>query len=177
MALSRALLAEDEHELVRVHTHAKALLGPVVILLAVAAAAGLALGAMPAGWHPWGPWITVALSALLVVAGTIHPWLRWQATTCTVTDRRVIIRRGVLARTAHDIPLHRIRDIRYHRGLTDHMLGCGTLVLTTAAPTPVILPDVPSVKRVHARLSEAVLHAHRIHGDPTTTAELTDHEG
>ncbi len=34
------------------------------------------------------------------------------------------------------------------------MLGCGTLILETAAGQPLLLPDVPDVERVHVTITE-----------------------
>lgn len=166
MGLSRKLLGEEEHELLHMRTHAKALIGPVVALILVVAVAGLALGMMPSDWRPWGPWATIAAGAVLLVIGTLLPWLRWLTTTYTITDRRIITRRGILTRTGHDIPLHRINDVSYERGLTDRMLGCGTLVLTTAADDPVTLPDVPHVEQVHIQVADALFGDHRSPGAP-----------
>lgn len=164
MGLSRTLLGEDEQELLHLHTHAKALIGPVVILIAVVAAAGLALGIMPTDWGPWGRWATIGAAAALLVIGALVPWLRWLTTTCTITDRRVITRRGILRCTGHDIPLHRIDGVSYRRGLTGRMLGFGTLVLTTAVEQPMILADLPHIKRVHVQVSDAVFASRQISG-------------
>lgn len=164
MGLSRKLLGEDEQELLHLRAHAKALIGPVVILIVVVAAAGLALGLMPTDWRPWGPWATIAVAAALLVIGTLVPWLRWLTTTCTLTDHRVITRRGILRRTGHDVPLHRIDGVSYRRGFTDRILGCGTLVLTTAIEEPMILPDVPHIKRVQIQVCDAVFASRQIAG-------------
>ena len=52
------------------------------------------------------------------------------------------------------MPLRRINNVNYERSLTDRMLGCGTLILETAAGQPLTLPDVPKVERVHVAITE-----------------------
>ena len=52
------------------------------------------------------------------------------------------------------LPLRRINNVNYERSLTDRMLGCGTLILETAAGQPLLLPDVPDVERVHVTITE-----------------------
>jgi len=84
----------------------------------------------------------------------VLPFLRWLTTTYTVTDRRIITRRGIITKTGHDLPLTRINNVAYERGLIDRILGCGTLVLTTAAEEPVTLNDIPDVERVHVVMTE-----------------------
>lgn len=136
------------------HTHAKALSWPVVLLLACAAALGVGLAMMPATWQPWGSWILLALTALVVLVGVVVPVLRWRANIYLLTTRRIIHRQGIITRSSHDLPLARINDVASERGLLDRIFGCGTLRLTTAAEVPVLLRDVPDVEEVHLTLSE-----------------------
>lgn len=156
MALSRRLLGPQEDELIHMRTHPKALVGPVLVLIVVVAGEGTALGLMPPDLGAWVPWAVVVLGAVLLVIGTVIPWLRWLTTTYTVTTRRIITRRGIFTRTGHDLPLARINDVSYERSLLDRMLGCGTLVLTTAADAPVTLSDVPHVEQVHLEMNEVL---------------------
>ncbi|AXE38266.1 PH domain-containing protein [Acidipropionibacterium virtanenii] len=156
MALSRRLLGPQEDELIHMRTHPKALVGPVLVLIVVVAGEGTALGLMPPDLGAWVPWAVVVLGAVLLVVGTVIPWLRWLTTTYTVTTRRIITRRGIFTRTGHDLPLTRINDVSYERSLLDRMLGCGTLVLTTAADAPVTLSDVPHVEQVHLEMNEVL---------------------
>ena len=56
----------------------------------------------------------------------------WLTTTYTFTNRRLIKRSGS-HQAKHDIPLNRISDVDYEKGLIDRMLGCGTLVVSDAS--------------------------------------------
>lgn len=156
MALSRRLLGAQEDELTHMRTHPKALVGPVLVLIVVVAGAGTALGLMPPDLGAWVPWAVIALGAVLLIIGTVIPWLRWLTTSYTITTRRIITRRGIITRTGHDLPLNRVNNVTYERGLLDRILGCGTLVLTTAAGDPVTLPDVPHVEQVHLQMTEVL---------------------
>jgi uncharacterized membrane protein YdbT with pleckstrin-like domain len=158
VVISRKLLNEGEHVVVSTRTHVKALLLPALWLILVAAVAGYASSFPTGNAEPlliaviWG----VALVVVLwLVAG---PFLRWLTTTYTVTDRRLITRAGVLTRRGHDIPITRINDVAYERGIVDRLLGCGTLVVSDASQQgQVRLSDIPDVERVHLQISE-VLH-------------------
>ena len=154
MGIPTKYLGKDEVVVRHMRTHGKALIGPVAVLIVLAAMLGGGLAMMPADWNPWG---TVALVAVLVVAKVawvLVPFIRWWTTTYTITNRRIITRRGLLTRTGHDLPLARINDVTYERHLLDRMLGCGTLHLSTIADDPVILTDVPDVERVHVEMTE-----------------------
>ncbi len=178
MGLSRRLLGADEHLLLHVRTHAKALIWPAIVLIMIAAAVGVAVAVLPAGWQPAGPIAAVAVGLVLAVLWVLVPFLRWRTTTYSLTNRRIITRRGILNKTGHDLPLMRINDVSYSRSLLDRMLGCGTLRIQTAAENgPVILPDVPDVEHVHVQITELLFGASGHDGprdDPQTHDEIED---
>lgn len=154
MLISRRLLADDESVVVSTRTHVKALLAPALLLILLSAVAGY-LASLPTGEErdvlQLVIWL-LALGAIVVLVG--KPFLAWLTTTYTVTDRRLITRRGILSRRGHDIPLMRISDVSYERGLMDRVLGCGTLVVSDASEHGrVKLHDIPRVEQFHLQIS------------------------
>lgn len=154
MAISKEGLGRDERVVHTMRTHVKALFLPVLALIVFTAALGLGLAALPPSWAPWGTWAVVAGYALLVIWIVVVPFMRWLTATYTITDRRIVTRKGILNKTGHDLPLRRINNVNHERSLTDRMLGCGTLVLETAAGQPLVMPDVPQVEKVHVLINE-----------------------
>lgn len=154
MGLPRKLLGADERVVIHVRTHAKALLGPFVVLLVAVLVTAAAAAYRPASWPGWSTAAILVLAVLVVLVRVAWPFLQWRSSTYTVTDRRVITRHGVITKTGHDLPLSRVNNVTYERGLLDRMLGCGTLVLTTAAESPLVLPDIPDVETVHVTMTE-----------------------
>ena len=155
MAISRKLLNPEEDVLLSTRTHVKALLLPAVVLILVAGLAGY-LSSLPNGSHA-GIWRIViwVLAAALLAWFVVAPFLRWLLTTYTFTTRRLITRTGVLTRRGHDIPLNRISDISYEKGVLDRMLGCGTLVISDASEVGrVELHDIPHVEQAQLTISE-----------------------
>ena len=95
------------------------------------------------------------VAVLVVIVWVVIPFLRWMTSTYTVTNRRLITRHGILTRTGRDIPLFRINDVAYEKGLLDRLLGCGTLIISDATERAgVVLPNIPNVERVHLQISE-----------------------
>lgn len=163
MALSRRLLNDDESVVVSTRTHAKALVGPLLLLILLAAAAGLVVTFLPEMGR-FGPVVDAvvwAAAGVLALLWVVRPFLAWLTTTYTLTDQRLITRRGVVSRHGHDIPLTRVSDVAYERGLLDRMLGCGTLVVSVASEQRVRLHDVPQVEQVHLRMQD-LLHDGRL---------------
>jgi membrane protein YdbS with pleckstrin-like domain len=153
VAISRRLLNEGEDVVFSTRTHVKALLVPAIVLLLVAGLGGY-LSSLTDGSKPWLIAIWV-VAAVLLLTLTVWPFLQWLGATYTVTNRRLITRAGVLTRRGHDIPLNRISDVSYERGILDRMLGCGTLIISDASEQGrVELKDVPKVERLQLVMSE-----------------------
>jgi membrane protein YdbS with pleckstrin-like domain len=154
MGLDPKLLGADEVEVLHLRTHVKALIVPALLLVVIAVLTGFAFALLPDTWRPWGTWIVLVLVLLALGTWVVAPFLNWLTSTYTFTNRRVITRRGIITQTGHDLPLTRIVNVAYQRGVLDRMLGCGTLILTTAADQPVTLDDIPDVERVHVMMTE-----------------------
>ncbi|MDO5068029.1 MAG: PH domain-containing protein [Propionibacteriaceae bacterium] len=154
MALKQDLLARDEQVVLHLRTHIKAMLWPIMALFATAAIFGVLFAWLPQNWQPWSLYVLIALGLVAVIMLTVVPFLRWRTSTYTVTNRRIITRKGILNKTGHDLPLRSINNVTYERSITDRMLGCGTLVLETAADEPLELPDVPGVERVNTIIAD-----------------------
>jgi uncharacterized membrane protein YdbT with pleckstrin-like domain len=153
MGISSRLLSDGEYVVLSVRSHGKALIGPVALLVLVVAGFFATL-LMTTENSPWGLVAGVVAVPLLVLWSLI-PFLRWLTTTYTVTNRRLITRSGILTRSGRDIPLFRINDVAYEKGLLDRLLGCGTLVISDATEKAgVVLSDIPNVEQVHLQISD-----------------------
>lgn len=166
MALLRKLLNHDESVLVSTRTHAKAMLGPAVFLILIAGLAGF-LSALPTGTtRTVLQWVIWAGALVLIALLVVRPFLAWLTVSYTVTDRSLITRSGILNRRVHDIPLARIGDVSYERGILDRMLGCGTLVVSDGSEHGrVELHDVPQVELLHLQISELLFDSRRAAAD------------
>lgn len=159
MAISRRLLNADESVLVSTRTHAKALIAPLLVLILLASAAGVLSTFTGAAGRAQPLLVAViwAVTALLAFRWVVRPFLVWLTTTYTVTNYRLITRSGILSRRGHDIPISRISDVGYERGLVDRVLGCGTLVVAVASDQEVEFHDVPQVDKVHLRIQDLIM--------------------
>jgi membrane protein YdbS with pleckstrin-like domain len=153
MGISKKLLFEGEYVVLSVRGHGKALIWPVAVFVLVMAGVITALMLKPNDTVVASGVAVVAVPLLIVLS--LIPFMRWMTSTYTVTNRRLITRQGILSRTGRDIPLFRINDVAYEKGLLDRLLGCGTLIISDATEKAgVVLPDIPHVEQVQLQISE-----------------------
>lgn len=155
MAINPKNLNPGETIVFSTRTHIKALVIPALVLIVVAGAAGYLLQATHNKAHQNISWDIIAVASIGIVFWfTVRPFLNWLTATYTVTNRRLTTHTGVISRSGHDIPLSRISDVSYEKGLLDRLLGCGTLVVKDASELGVKLPDVPRVEEKQRVLSD-----------------------
>ncbi|MDO5093146.1 MAG: PH domain-containing protein [Propionibacteriaceae bacterium] len=156
MARNKDLLARDEQIVLTMRTHIKALLLAIIVLIASTVILGIGLALLPQQARPIGTYVLIGLYAIAFFAWVLLPYLRWFTATYTITNRRIITRKGILNKTGHDLPLRSINNVNYERSLSDRIFGCGTLILVTAAEQPLHLPDVPRVEQVHVVIADLI---------------------
>jgi uncharacterized membrane protein YdbT with pleckstrin-like domain len=177
--IPKRLLADDEEVVMALRPHWKEMVGPVLVLLVTCPAATYLATIAPDGSaQKWLRLAVVVLAALIVLRFTVWPFLKWLTTSYTVTDRRIITRVGVVARTGRDMPISRVNDVTFsHSGLLERLLGCGTLVVESAGERgQLVLRDVPHVEEVQRdvyRLAEADEERRRGEGrDVNTSSDM-----
>lgn len=162
-------LAPDENLLLHRHPHAKMLIVPVVVFLLATAVTGFLVGLaqtrLDGGASAALVVAVLVLWAILVGWRCLVPLIRWLTTHFIVTDRRVLVRQGVITHTGIDIPMGRISNVQFRHGLVDRILRTGTLVVVSAADDPLEFDNIPDVQKVHALLYRTAFEAQD--GSPT----------
>jgi uncharacterized membrane protein YdbT with pleckstrin-like domain len=98
-----------------------------------------------------------AVAILAVMLWLIVPVLRWRTTIYELTTRRLRVRSGIVTRRGRDIPLARINDVSFEKGLLDRLLGSGRLVVESAGEHgQILLNDIPRVEYTQATLFRLV---------------------
>ena len=140
-------LAQDEELILHRHPHWKMLVLPALTFVLATAVAGFLLGLAQTrldGTARTVSSIAIGIIWLGVVAWrSVAPFTVWKFTHFIVTDRRVLIRHGVLTHTGIDIPMGRISNVQFRHGLIDRMLKTGTLVIASASDDPLEFDDIP----------------------------------
>jgi uncharacterized membrane protein YdbT with pleckstrin-like domain len=145
-----------EEVLLDTHPHWRTVFWPVVLVPLVIGAASYGIFSVPGGSFQAGlRWAIVAVAALVLLAWSARPFLRWQRTRYVLTDRRLVLRRGVLSRRGRDLPLRRVADVSFEQSLGERAFRCGTLVVESSGEhSQLKLRGMPRVRAVHAELND-----------------------
>jgi membrane protein YdbS with pleckstrin-like domain len=101
--------------------------GLIFIVLAI----GLALRAQNLSWPRWVPLVPLALGVLLLLL----LWIRVKSCSYRLTDQRLFIRRGWLAKHVNELELYRVKDVVVDQNILQRLLGYGTITVLAADDT------------------------------------------
>jgi uncharacterized membrane protein YdbT with pleckstrin-like domain len=151
-------LAGGEQPVLLLHPHWKTLIRPILIAVLAVAIALVVEALIPSGSAALAARGGVGVVAVLVLmVWLIVPVLRWRTTTYELTTKRLRTRFGIVTRRGRDIPLTRISDVSFEKGLLDRLLGAGRLVVESAGEHgQIVLTDIPHVEDVQATLFRLV---------------------
>ena len=151
-------LTQDEHVVLLLHPHWKTLIRPFAVAALVIVIALVAEVLIPSGSAAGvGRLVVGAVAILVLMVWLMVPVLRWRMTTYELTTRRLRMRNGIVTRRGRDIPLARINDVSFEKGLLDRLFGSGRLVVESAGEHgQIVLTDIPQVEYTQATLFRLV---------------------
>jgi uncharacterized membrane protein YdbT with pleckstrin-like domain len=155
MGYPKKLLADDETIVYEMRPHWRALVVPIFVFL-VTVGLGAFLLAKFDVTAVRGIVGVVMLVALVWWA--LRPLAYWWTTLYVITNRRIIVRSGLIARNGRDMPLSRVNDVSFTHTVFDQMLNCGTLIVESAGEKGQLtmrgVPDVETIQRDIYRLHD-----------------------
>ncbi len=146
MAYPKKLLADDETIAYELRPHWRALIAPVIVFLITLAVGVYLLAKFDNSAVRW----IVGLAMLVaLVVWVFRPFVYWYSTQYVFTDRRIIVRTGVIARKGRDMPLSRVNDVSFEHSVIERFLNCGTLLVESAGTQgQLIIRSVPNVEQI-----------------------------
>ena len=97
-------------------------------------------------------WLILSVAALGLF---VWRWFENLASTFSVTEERLIIRRGIIAKSVDEIELYRIKDVRINFSIINQLAGIGTISISSSDETTrdgdLVIRDV---ERAQARREE-----------------------
>lgn len=146
--------AAPELRVARFRRHGRRLVWPALVLVVVAGAAGYFYDNLPWAWAK--DWMLLAAAAVVVLLLVLLPFLSWWTHTYTITTRRIIERRGIVALHRRELNHVRGYHVALHRGILQRPWGAGTLTLSDGVDQPLRLVDVPSAELMREVLVDQV---------------------
>jgi uncharacterized membrane protein YdbT with pleckstrin-like domain len=84
------------------------------------------------------------------------PLAIWRCTHYVLTDERILLQDGVIARERRDLPLNRVNDHVVTQSLLDRIFGSGTLTVDSIGDQAAVLVSVPRAQQVQSLLYELI---------------------
>ncbi|MFA9444536.1 PH domain-containing protein [Egicoccus sp. AB-alg6-2] len=122
------LLSEDEDVLLLFRPHWKVLLPALAWAMLLAALGGAAFAAL----DPPSQWVAAGVAALLWLLLAARSVLDWWFTSYVLTTERIVVRRGMIARTGVEIPLEQVTNVLFSQSVLERLLRYGDVVLEAA---------------------------------------------
>lgn len=142
-----------ELRVARFRAHARRMVWPAVVLIAVCGATGYLWGGLDGRFQDW---MLAAAAIAVVLVVVVWPFAVWWGRVYTITTRRVIVREGVLRVQRRELSHVRGYAIQQRRGVLQRLWGAGTLTLSDGVDEPLTLRDIPAVTLVHEALVDQV---------------------
>lgn len=122
------LLTDDEEILDQFRPHWRVLLPALLWAMLLAALAGIGMAALPDRWR----WYAVGAAVVVWIALSIRSVFNWWFTNYVLTTERIIVRRGMIARTGVEIPLENVTNVLYSQSVMERLLRYGDVTLESA---------------------------------------------
>jgi uncharacterized membrane protein YdbT with pleckstrin-like domain len=153
MAYPTKLLGDDESVQFELRPAWKTLIFPVIWLVVIIGLFSFLLGRI-SSWFDGTTgtimtWVLVIAALLALGILVIRPFLFWWTTQYVFTNRRIIIRTGIVARRGRDMPLSKVNDVSFDHTVWERLVNCGTLMIESAAENgQLVIENIPNVENV-----------------------------
>nr|WP_221375592.1 PH domain-containing protein [Actinoplanes polyasparticus] len=157
MAFPAEVLAEEEELVLHLHPHWKTALGPGLLVLIAVVVTAVAWVMLPV--TEGGRIAFLVVAAIMVYQGVrygVAPLVVWRCTHYVLTDERILLQDGVIARERRDLPLNRVNDHVVTQSVLDRLFGTGTLKIDSIGERAVVLTAVPRAQQVQTLLYELI---------------------
>lgn len=159
MGYPQKLLAPDESITFETKPHWRALFVPAIVMLITVFVTVFVLSWIVSNISGWEflRWIVIGAGVLVLVLWAVVPFLRWLTTEYTFTDRRIIVRSGIVTRHGKDMPLAKVNNVSFFVPAMGRILNYGELQIQSAGENDGLdIKDVPDVEEIQRRIYELI---------------------
>jgi len=152
MGYPKKLLADDESIVYELRPHWRALISPVIVFLLTLGVGTYLLAKLSdneGSVGTAGRWLVAVGMVVALVVWVVRPFVYWYSTQYVLTDHRIIVRTGIVARKGRDMPLSRVNDVSFSHSFIERFLNCGTLQVESAGTQgQLVIHSVPDVEQI-----------------------------
>jgi uncharacterized membrane protein YdbT with pleckstrin-like domain len=107
----------------------------------------------------WGALVTAVILALVLLVG----WVRRISTLYQITDRRILIRRGIVSRQTKEALIDRVQNVNASQSVFDRLFQVGTLDFDTAGTddSDFSFAGVPDPEDLRQQIMREALQRHQ----------------
>lgn len=155
MGYPQKLLSDGERVEFEMRPHWRALVVPGLILLALVFGLFFLMRAVNdwLGGSAIGTWIIAIVCLFILIVFVIRPFLYWVTTQYVFTNRRIIVRSGLIARHGRDMPLSKVNNVSFDVSVGGRILNYGMLTIDSASDEALIINDVPNVEEIQREVN------------------------
>lgn len=159
MAYPRNLLTDGETIQYEMRQHWRVLIGPVLIAVV---SIPLAVYLVTLSTVSAIDWVILGLLLVVLVVWVLKPVVEWATTEYVITNRRIITRSGIVARSGRDMPMSKVNDVQFSSSVVDRLFRCGTITIESAGENSgVVMEKVGDVERIQREVA-------RLHDEDAT---------
>lgn len=164
MAIADRYLSDDEELVYVARQHWTLLLGEFLALFLIIGVVGAGLYFMPWNeeWSLIAGGVLVAVGVVAALAFWFVPMLKWATTVYILTNRRLMMRDGIISKQGRDMPLTRVNDVSFNITLWERIMRYGTLSIQSASEQEgMVLQRVPRPQWFQSEIYRQVNAAQR----------------
>jgi uncharacterized membrane protein YdbT with pleckstrin-like domain len=159
MGYPTRLLGDGETIAFEMRPHWRSLVVPILVLIGTVVASSYLFGRLDDTGFQGNVRTVLLIVAVIVILGwVVRPFLQWLTTQYVFTNRRIIVRSGLISRSGRDMPLSRVNNVTFDKSAIERLLNCGTLTVQSAAEQGTLViasvPNIESIQRDVYRLYE-----------------------
>lgn len=115
------------------------------------------------GIEPFARFDAVSVQALGFIVVFSLVWvglsaLVWYASEFSVTNRRVMVKRGLILRNTHEIFLRNIESVHLHQTIPGRLFGYGNIAIIGNGDTRAVLKNVPHPQNFRREIQQQAAH-------------------
>jgi uncharacterized membrane protein YdbT with pleckstrin-like domain len=109
-----------------------------------------------AGLYFQVPLVMLGITVLILLLWLLAVHAKRMSTEFTVTDRRIILKAGILGRASSEILLGKIESVQIEQSLLDRLLDRGTLVFTGTGGNQTVLRSIAGPLEFHKQVQLSI---------------------